>query len=152
MGNFRRQSREGNLFLDYTEAVHLLTCWNPDGWEGPDWLCFQSDNWPVEQFDIDEAAVLAERRISAEKSHKMNSVDMSCLEVKSEYSKEPIMSVAMKSSLVARDLSQENPDCWYIRTFSCVKNIRIVAWIRWFTSNSKQSSAGARQTGNIAMQ
>jgi len=129
--------------------VHLLESrW----WEGPDWLRFQPDDWPVEQFDIDEAAVLAERRMSAQKNHKMNSVDMSCLEVKSEYNKEPIMSVAMKSSLVVGDLSHENPDRWYMRTSSYVKNIRIVAWIRRFTSNSKPSSAGTRQTGNMSMQ
>jgi len=76
---------------------------------------------------------------------------MSCLHEAPEHCTElTTMSAEMTSSLVTSSVHQEHSREWYLRTSSYIKNIRIVAWIRHFMSNSKHS--GPKQTGILSVQ
>ena len=95
-------------------------------WEGPSWLCKAADDWPTETASYDEAAILLETKGLSSKvmpiSHELVAVESANRETKSS-------------------------PRWYITSSRYIKNVRVVAWIRRFEHNAKQSHS--RQTGNI---
>lgn len=95
-----------------------------DWMKGPSWLRAHKSHWSAEQFEINEDLVEAEKvkkSRSSEKGGPKGTNDESCLHL-----------ICVNGTVDQHDTP------WYLRRFSSYnKTIRMMAWIRRFTENSK---------------
>ena len=97
-------------------------------WEGPLWLYGPEKEWPVEELNCDESAILKERK---QVSSKMK----------------PINCALSTAVLINQELEVDKQWCSVSSSF--IKNIRVMVWIRRFVRNVKQQNA--QQTSSLTV-
>ena len=92
------------------------------------WLYGPEKEWPVEEINCDESAILKERKQLSSKVKPSNHVLSTAVLINQE-----------------REVGKQ----WYVVSSSFIKNIRVMPWIRRFVHNVKQQNA--KQTGILTV-